>query len=616
MEYSKTAEAILQNVGGEKNVRSLVHCATRLRFVLADETKADSAALKATPGVITTAQSGGQYQVVIGNDVPEVYAAIGQISGLTGANTADADAGPKGSLLNRFIAMIAAIFTPLLWALAGTGLLKAFLSLAVTLSWIDPATSTYGVLNALSDAFITFLPIALAITAARHFKANEFTSLALAATLVYPAMAALIGEEGLTFFGLPFVMVSYYSAVVPVIVLVWLQSHGERFLYAKLPAAIRRFATPMLVLLVLAPLAFVAIGPASNWISNLLADGIGWIFEIAPWLGGALIGGAWQVLTVLGLQWGFVPLFALEYQNTGLILTLAPVFASGFGQCAAVFAVWVRTRNSELRSLAGPATVSGFLAGITEPAIYGVNLPLKRPFAFGLIGGAIGGALISAGGVSSSAFVIASGLSVPALFGTGNVVMLVLGLAASIVIPFVLVLAFGFKEPARAEVAATEISGDVIVTSPLDGIIVPLSAVPDPAFSSGTLGVGVAIKPTSGNVYAPFDGTVAAVFPTGHAIGLRHENGAEMLIHLGIDTVKLDGKHFTSKLTTGQSIKQGDLLVEFDLAAIEAEGYDLVTPVIIMNVDRYPAIGSTAADAVRHGDPLYTAVSTAPQPVS
>ncbi len=608
MDYSKTAEAVLAGVGGEQNVRSLVHCATRLRFVLKDESKADTDRIQHTPGVIATARSGGQYQVVIGNSVPEVYAEIGKISTIASGADDEGPAAERGSLLNRFISMISAIFTPLLWPLAGTGLLKAFLGLAVTLTWIDPASTGYVVLNALSDAFIFFLPLALAITAARYFKATEFTSLAVAGALVYPAIADLNGAPDLTFFGIPFVMVSYASSVIPVIIIVWLQSHAERFLYAKLPSAIRRFVTPMVVVLVLVPLTFVVIGPISNWVSTMLADGIGWVFAVAPWLGGAIIGGLWQVLTLLGLQWGFVPLFALEYQRTGMILILAPVFASGFGQAAAALGVWVRSRNSERRSLAAPATVSAFLAGITEPAIYGVNLPLKRPFAFGLIGGAIGGALISAGGVSSSAFVVASGLSLPALFGSGSTLMMILGVAASIIIPFVLVVTVGFTEPKSASAAATP-GDDVVVNSPIDGVVVPLSEVPDPAFADGSLGLGVAIRPTSGVVHAPFDGVVAAVFPTKHAIGLRHANGAELLIHLGIDTVKLGGRHFTSELTNGQSVAAGDVLVEFDQAAIEEAGYDLISPVIVMNPDLYPVIGSEATGVVRHGDPLYVAVA-------
>ncbi|MEV7694475.1 beta-glucoside-specific PTS transporter subunit IIABC [Microbacterium sp. NPDC089189] len=610
MDYSKTAAGVLKGVGGEENVTSLVHCMTRLRFVLKDESKADAAAIKAVPGVVTVAQAGGQYQVVVGNEVPEVFAAMGTISKFGGSGEAAAPATdePKGNLFNQFIKMISAIFTPVLWALAGTGLLKAFLAAAVTFGWMDVTTSTYVVLNALSDAFINFLPLALAISAARYFKAAEYTSLAIAGALLYPSITALVGAPDLTFFGIPFTMVSYVSSVIPIIIIVWLQSHAEKFLYAKLPSAVRRFVTPMIIVLIAVPLVFVVIGPLSSVLSGWISAGIGWLFTNLPWLGGAVMGGLWQVFVIFGLHWGLVPLFQFEFQETGQILLVAPVFMAVLAQAAAVAGVWVRTRNKNLRSLAAPATLSGFLAGVTEPAIYGINLPLKRPFAFGIVGGVVGGAIVSLGGVFSTSFVVPSGLALPALLGNGNMVMLGIGLLAAIVIPFALTVIVGFKDPVEGETQAAE-SNDVEVLSPLDGTVVPLSEVSDAAFADGSLGQGVAIRPTSGALYAPFDATVVAAFPTGHAIGLRHADGAEVLIHVGIDTVKLAGEHFRLKVSSGQQVKAGDLLLEFDGDAIAAAGYDLITPVIVTNPDLYPAVGSPAVGPIAHGDALFFAVA-------
>jgi PTS system beta-glucosides-specific IIC component len=609
MDYSKTAAAVLKGVGGEENVQSLVHCATRLRFVIKDNAKVDKAAVKSAPGVIATAEAGGQYQVVIGNEVPEVFAEIGKISGLTGSSADSGSAkntGPKGNLLNRFIAMISAMFTPLVWALAGTGLLKAFLAAAVTFAWIDNTTTTYAILNALSDAFINFLPLALAITAAKYFRAEQFTSLAIAGAFVYPTIVALNGVEGITFFGIPVTMVSYVSSVIPVIIVVWLQSHMEHVLYAKLPAAIRRFLTPMIIVVILVPLTFLVIGPLSNLVSGGLASGINWIFDVVPWLGGAIMGGLWQVFVIFGLHWGVVPLMTAELQSTGLIYILAPVFAAVLAQAAAVAGVWVRAKDSNLKSLAAPATLSGFLAGVTEPAIYGINLPLKRPFIFGVIGGVIGGALISAGGAAANAFVFPSILAIPALFGTGNVFMLVLGLLIAVIVPFTLTVVLGFKEPAAQEEAPIA-NNDVEVLSPLDGTVIPLSEVKDAVFAGGALGKGVAIVPRTGALYAPFDALVVAAFPTGHAIGLQHADGAEALIHIGLDTVKLGGAHFNLKVESGQRVNAGDLLVEFDVAAITAAGYDLTTPVIITNADLYPNIANPASGPIAHGDALFTA---------
>lgn len=611
-DYAKTAQSVLTGVGGEDNVSSLVHCATRLRFVLKDESKANTAAIKATPGVVTVAQAGGQYQVVIGNDVPDVFAEIGKISNIGGNAGLQAEPAPKGNLFNRFISMISSIFTPVLWALAGTGLLKAFLAAAVTFGWMDNTTSTYAVLNALSDAFINFLPIALAITAARYFKANEWTSLAIAGALVYPTMTGLVGAPDLTFFGIPFTMVSYVSSVIPIIVIVWLQSHAEKYLYAWLPSSIKRFVTPMLVVLVAVPLVFVVVGPISDLIGGVLGSAIGWVFDNAPWAGGAIMGGLWQVFVIFGLHWGLVPLFTLEFQTTGQIALVGPVFAAVLAQAAAVAGVWVRAKNKNLKSLAAPATLSGFLAGITEPAIYGINLPLKRPFAFGIVGGAIGGAIIAIGGVYSTAFVVPSGLALPALFGNGSMVMLAIGLLVAIAVPFLLTVIVGFKEPADAEtteVAGTDSANDVFVLAPVDGTVIPLSEVADAAFADGSLGAGVAIQPRSGAVYAPFDGVVVAAFPTGHAFGLRHADGTEVLIHIGLDTVKLNGQHFSVKVTGGQKVTAGDMLVEFDGDAIEKAGYDLTTPVIVTNPDLYPSIGAAASGPIAHGEPLFTAVS-------
>jgi PTS system beta-glucosides-specific IIC component len=610
MDYSKTAAAVLKGVGGEDNVSSLVHCATRLRFVIKDASKIDKPAVKAAPGVIATAEAGGQYQVVIGNEVPEVFAEFAKISKLggTASNERSASDGPKGNLLNRFIAMISAIFTPLLWALAGTGLLKAFLAAAVTFGWLDNTTTTYVILNALSDAFINFLPLALAITAAKYFRADQFTSLAIAGAFVYPSIVALNGVPDITFFGIPVTMVSYVSSVIPIIVIVWLQSHAERVLYAKLPAAIRRFVTPMLLVLILVPLTFLVIGPLSNLISSGLAGGIGWVFDVVPWLGGAIMGGLWQVFVIFGLHWGFVPLMTAEFQSTGYIYLAAPLFAAVLAQAAAVAGVWVRTKNKNLKSLAAPATLSGFLAGVTEPAIYGVNLPLKRPFAFGIVGGVIGGGLISAGGVAANAFVLPSGLGIPALLSQGSVVMLFLGLAVAIVVPFLLTVIVGFKDPVEEATAQVE-STDLQVLSPLDGTAVALTEVPDAVFAGGALGKGIAIIPRVGALYAPFDAVVAAAFPTGHAIGLQHADGAELLIHIGIDTVKLGGKHFSLKVEKGQHVSAGDLLLEFDIPAITAAGYDITTPVIITNPKKYPMIGSPVSGPVAHGDALFLAIA-------
>lgn len=610
-DYAKTAAGVLEAVGGKENVQSLVHCATRLRFRLRDEDKADRTAVKAVPGVITVAEGGGEFQVVIGNDVAEVFTEVGRISSLGAGSTSPEHGNAPGGQnpFTKFVSMISAIFSPLLWALAAVGLFKAFVSSAVTFGWLDPQSTTHTILNALSDAFIYYLPLALAISAAKHFGAQQFISLAIAGAMMYPSIGELSGVSGVTFFGISATIVGYAYGVIPIIVAVWLQSHLERFLYATLPALVRRFLTPMIVLSILVPFVFLAIGPVAALATGGVANGINWVFQNVPWLGGAVMGGLWQVLLIFGVHSGFTPFFVSEYQQNGYGMLLAPMFAAVLAQTAAAAGVWVRSSSSSRKALAGSATVSGLLAGVTEPAVYGVNLPLRRPFVFGIIGGAVGGSIISGAGVATNAAIVfPSVLSIPALTGRGNLVFALIGIATAMAIGFGLTVAFGFKEPAGETPVAVSNVGDVPVSSPLSGAVIPLSEVTDSAFAQGTLGAGAAVVPTTGVVYAPFDAEVLAVFPTGHAVGLRHPDGVELLIHVGLNTVKLRGQHFTVKVEKGQKVKAGDVLVEFDHEAIQAAGYDLTSPVVVTNARTYPAIAVKATGEVTRGAPLFVAL--------
>lgn len=604
MDHRTTAASVLAGVGGADNIDTLIHCATRLRFTLKDRTLVDESAVTSVAGVLTTADAGGQFQVVIGNEVPEVFAGIESLR--VQAAAVDGEGGPRedprvvrGSLLSRFVGMISAIFTPILWALAATGLLKALLAVSVLAAWIDKESTGYAILNALSDAFIAFLPIALAVTAAEYFKAQQFTSIAIAAALVYPAITALAGREGLSFFGIPVIMVSYTSSVIPIIIAVWVQSRMEEVLYRVLPAAVRRFLTPMIVVLLLVPLVFIVVGPVSSVMSSGLSQGVSAIFTVAPWLGGALVGGLWQVLVIFGLHWTFIPLFMVEYQQSGFIYLLAPVFAAKLAQTAATAAVWWRTRDQSLRSLSAPATLSGLLAGVTEPALYGVNLPLRRPFIFGIIGGVLGGAVISAGGIASNSFALASLVSVPSLMGRGSVAMVFIGLGVAMAAAFVLTALFGVPRPRLVppEDSVANDDGRVRVFSPLRGAIRPLADVDDPVFSRGALGPGLAVVPAEGIVRAPFAGTVVAAPVGSHALGLRAGNGAEVLIHIGLDTVKLAGEFFTRRVEVGNHVDPGQVILEFDREALLAAGYDLITPVVLTNSRRFDLFESVEGDA-------------------
>lgn len=607
VDYRSLAVDVLDKVGGETNVASLTHCATRLRFTLKDVNKADKAAVERLAGVITVMEAGGQFQVVIGNNVSIAYAEIGQISKLTGDN-ADAGGGEeKGSLLNRFIALISSIFTPILWPLAGAGLLKAFLAMATTFGWLDATGTTYAILNAAGDGLFTFLPIFLAVNAAKRFKTNQFTSMAIAAALCYPAIVALASAtDPVTFFGIPVAMVTYTSSVIPIIVAVWLQSYLEHWLNKVLPSWLRNFTTPLLVLLIMVPLTLLTVGPVTSFAAKGISTGIAWLFVTAPWLAGALMGGFWQVFVLFGLHWGFVPFMVNDYATIGYSLLAGPLPAAVLAQAAATLAVLFKTKNSSLKELAGPAALSGFVAGITEPAIYGVTLRLKKPFYYGIAGGVVGGAIAAWGGSASSAFVFPSLLGLAAYMQVGSFALQLIGTGVAIAIAFTLTMVLGFDDIPNDEAREPELipaaPGAVEVSAPVSGAVVPLAEVKDKVFASGALGKGIGIVPSSGKVYSPFAGTVVTAFPTGHAFGIKSTDGVEALIHIGIDTVQLEGKGFAAAVTQGQLVEAGDLLVAVDLDVVKAAGYDPTTVVVITNTAQFAAVLPAEGHQLAHGD--------------
>jgi len=614
--YDTLADAILDGVGGESNVKSVTHCATRLRFQLDDNAKADKAAIEDTPGVITVVEAGGQFQVVIGNTVNNVYAAMTARSGVSSEGTA------AGGPLAKFIDLITSIFTPLLWVLAGTGLLKALLAVAVKIAPDFAASSTYAILFAAGDAAFVFLPFLLAVTAAKKFGANQFTSLAVVGALVYSATIAVIpGAAGaamtlngfadaggeLTFLGIPVIMVSYLSAVIPTILAVWILSLVERFLTRYIPETVRNFAVPMLAVAIVVPVTLLAIGPASFYLGEALSHGVNWLWNLSPALGGLILGGTWQLLVIFGLHWGVVPVMIQDIASQGYSLISGPLFAAVLAVSGATLAVWIKTRNSDLKKIAGPATISAFLAGVTEPAIYGVVLRLKKPFVYSLIGGAVGGAIAAFGGSAAEGFVLPGAITLTSTLNIGNFTLQLIGSAVAIAIAFTLTMVLGFKDlPNKAQVEdADRTSGAedgavaseaVPVATPVAGQVLALEQVPDKVFSSGAMGHGLAVIPSEGKAYAPVSGAVVAVMP--HAFGIRRADGLEVLVHIGLDTVELNGKHFSPAVAQGQQVAEGELLAEFDIPAIKAAGYDPTTIMIVTNTGPYQAVVPVADGTV------------------
>jgi PTS system beta-glucosides-specific IIC component len=637
VKYEETAEGVLRGVGGESNVKSLEHCATRLRFTLVDPARADTAQVESLPGVIAVVDKGGQYQVVIGNRVGDVYTAIGRLSDITAGDSAGP--GPSGNLFTRAVELVTSIFTPLLWILASTGLLKALLASAAKIWPSFENTTTYAILFTAGDAIFQFLPVLLAVTAAKRFRANQFTSLAIAGALVYSAtIGVLPGPDGaslslkaftdgggeLHFLGIPVVMATYLSSVIPVILAVYAQSRLEHLLERVLPDAVRNFLTPLTVMVVIVPLTFLVIGPLADWVGSGLSDGVDWLWALSPAVGGAVVGGFWQVFVIFGVHWGFIPLMVQDLSTSGVIELLAPIFPAVLAQGGATFAVFLKTRNRALKGVAGPATVSTLLAGITEPAIYGVTLRLKKPFVLACIAGAVGGAIAGASGSAPNAFVLAGGLTLSAAVGVGNFAVLLIGCAVAVVLAFALTYFAGFKDVPESAVPAqaadrnetpradtgTEGSGTATlvrtatleITTPVAGTVVALADLPDKVFASGVVGQGVGVVPAEGQVRSPLDATVVTAMP--HAYGLRTDDGVELLVHVGIDTVRLDGEHFRPVAAEGTRVREGEVLAEFDPEAIRAAGYDPVTVVVVTAPAGYGTVEVTASGDVRADDRL------------
>ena len=601
IDYAALAPDLLGKLGGGENVRSLEHCATRLRFALKDESRARTDDIKGTAGVVTVVQAGGQYQVVIGNEVPEVHAELMKLLPDLAATPDEEAPAAKKNPLDAFIALISAIFSPMLWTLAGTGLFKAFLAMFVTFGWISDTSDTYTVLYAASDAFMNFLPIVLAVTSARHFRANQFTAVAIAGALVYPSIVAMNDGGSHDFLGIPLITMTYTSSVLPIIVAVWVQSRLERVLMKYIPSSFRSFMTPWIVTLVMVPLTLLTIGPVTTYIANAIAAGVQWLFETVPVFGGIVIGGLWQVFVIFGLHWGLVPIMTQEITSNGYSLIYGPIMAAVLAQASAALAVMLRTRDRKTRELAGPAALSGFLAGVTEPAIYGINLPRKLPLYFGIAGGAIGGALGAiAGGRVEQAGVFPSVIGVPAYLSTPNFALWALGVVLACVIAFCLTWFFGVKddpassgdtaeqpsEDSRDEggAAGTDGAGDTdTIGAPVAGRVIALEDVPDPVFSSGAMGRGAGIIPSDGTIVAPVAGEVVVATETGHAIGIRSDDGVEVLVHIGIDTVAMKGDGFTCLVGKGQHVDAGQELVTVDLARVEAAGHSTVTVLLVTN---------------------------------
>ncbi|MBM7652226.1 beta-glucoside-specific PTS transporter subunit IIABC [Neobacillus cucumis] len=636
MKYEKLSKDILELIGGKENVNSVFHCVTRLRFKLKDESIAKTEEIKNLDGVVTVMKSGGQYQVVIGNHVPDVYAAVLAVGGLSGVseNASNDDDGKKVGLGAKFIDMISGVFTPILGVLAATGMLKGFAALILALHWVEATSGTYSLLNIAGDGLFNFLPIFLGYTAMKKFGGTPFVGMAIAAALVHPGLTALSAGKPLytlfkgtlfqsdihvTFLGIPVILMSYASSVIPIVLSAFFAVKVEKGFKKIIPDVVKTFLVPFFTIMVMVPLTFLVIGPIATWAGSLLGAGTIWIYQLSPIVAGLVLGGFWQVFVMFGLHWGLVPIAMNNISSLHYDPILATTTFVSFAQTGAVLGVMLKTKNKKLKSLSIPAFISGIF-GVTEPAIYGISLPLKKPFIMSCIAGGIGGGIIGAFGSKLWMFGGMGIFAIPSFIKPGAGLDMafwgaMIAIVVSFVLGFILTALFGFKDTASKEETKVETKvevkkeeGPVEVVSPIKGEIVPLSEVKDQVFSSEAMGKGVAINPSEGKVFSPVNGEVTIMFKTKHAIGLTSEDGAQILIHVGMDTVELDGKHFTAHVNQGDIVKAGDLLVEFDVEAIKAAGYQVVTPIVVTNTPDYQEIKVLQAGQVDKNEKLLVLV--------
>ena len=649
--YDALAKTIIKNVGGKDNVISVVHCTTRLRFKLKDEKKANDDALKDTDGVVTVVKAGGQYQVVIGNEVADVYEAVLKEGGFSGGGqVADDDLDDSNmSLMDKAIDLISGIFTPILGPMAAAGMIKGLTAMCASFGWLAKTSGTYEVLYAIGDGFFYFLPLILAITSAKKFKVDRFTAITIGAAMCYPAMVAMNSSKKVlfdlfngtflhsqvhaTFLGIPIISMNYTSTVIPIILAVWFASVVEKWCKKWIPTVVKTFLVPFVTLLIVVPLTFLIIGPLATWIGNALAAITSAVYNFSPVLAGILLGGFWQVFVIFGVHWGFVAVMMSNIAALGYDPILGLSLGASFAQIGVVLAILLQTKDQKLKGIALPAFLSGIF-GVTEPAIYGVTLPRKKPFVLSCIAAGIGGGLI---GFFGTKMYMMGGMGVfviPAAIGpkTGvdmSVYGLMIAMAVSFVLGFILQMVLAKKSvdqaydekqaktvqevanqadtiakaaPSLASTSDLNVSTELV--SPLAGELLPLSEVKDEVFSSGAMGEGVAVEPSEGVLHAPADGKVVMTFPTGHAIGMKTSDGAEILMHIGMDTVNLQGHGFETLVAKGDEVKAGDELVKFDIDAIHAKGYVVTTPIVVTNSKDYEKITVVSQGKVKVGQEI------------
>ena len=611
MDYESVAKKILQRVGGAENVTGLVHCMTRLRFNLKDESIVDDEAVKKTKGVMGVMKKGGQYQIIIGNDVGYVYEELNKLGKFSNqVPKKKENSTEKKNILTMLMDTISGIMTPVIPAIIGAAMIKVLLTLLPMIGVLNTSGDTYQLLTVIGDRAFFFMPVLIAVSASKKFGTNVYYAASIALIMLLPNFISMMttahdANETIRFLGLiPVTYATYSYSVIPIILAVWSLKYVEKFVDKITPVITKNFLKPMLVVLIEAPIALIILGPLGAICGNVLSDVVYFIHDKLGFIAVGLVAGIHPFVVMAGMHHAFTPIKLGMIATTGYenFICIGEL-CSNMAQGAASLAVAIKSKNKDFKQIAGSSAFSALLAGITEPALYGVTLRLKRPMLGACIGAVAGG--LFGGFFQLKCF----GIATPAIVTIVQYVeesrpmsllIAALTILITVIVAFIATMLIGFEdvvdeddeeeyfEEVKEEPELTD-GEEITVLNPLAGEIVSLNQVKDATFSQEILGKGVAVVPAEGVVYAPFDGKVDMMFETGHAVGLTSDKGVELLIHVGIDTVNLKGQYFHPMKKTGDEVKKGDVLLTFEKEKIEQE-YDLMTPVIISNTNRYQEI--------------------------
>ncbi|HEL1603055.1 TPA: PTS glucose transporter subunit IIA [Streptococcus suis] len=591
MKYKNTALAILEAVGGEKNVLRATHCVTRLRLELKDENIVSDERVKSISGVIGIMKKNGQYQIILGNDVANYYK---EFTALGKFDSDSVQQVKKANVLEQVIEYIAGSMTPLIPAMLGGGMIKVLVIVLPMLGLLKADSQSISFLAFFGDAPYHFMPIFLAYSASQKLKVTPTLAMSVAGILLHPNFVQMVSSgDPLHFLGAPVTPASYGSSVIPILIMVWLMKYIEAVFNKVTPAVTKSFLQPTLVLLVSGFIALVLVGPLGVIVGEGLSQLVEQMHGVAGWLTLAVLGAIMPFIVMTGMHWAFAPIFLAASIATPDVLILPAMLGSNLAQGAASMAVAFKSKNSNTKQIAFAAGFSALFAGVTEPALYGVTLKYKKPLYAAMIGGGLAGLFVGLTGVKAYLFAVPSLIALPQFIyseAASNITNAMIAAAISIIVTFILAYFLGIDEETSTvnlEKVAPGISSRKNVFSPLSGQILPLEKVNDATFSKKMLGDGVAIIPKDGKVYAPFDGAVTSLFPTKHAIGLTSDEGVELLIHFGLETVELKGRGFVSHVSDGEKVEKGQLMLEVDVEMLVAEGYDIVTPVVVTNTQEY-----------------------------